>query len=54
MLAATIHKRRPELLPDFAGVDPIPPDDPEDKEHSPRIPLSHGYSWDGVQDVTGW
>ena len=49
-LAATIHKARSDLILNPPGVDPIP----LAKDAMSNGMLSHGYSWDGFQDVTGW
>ena len=54
-LAATIHKVAPELVPNPPGAEPIPTSCPFRKNDTPSIaPISHGYPWDGFQDISGW
>ena len=51
-LAATIFQARPELIPFTPLTEPIPVQNPNDKGNS--IVFSHGQTWDGMQDLTGW
>lgn len=50
-LAATIHQRRSDICSVPPGATPIPSEPPQTTKE-PKI--SHGYSWDRSQDVTGW
>jgi len=63
-VAATIQQIRPELVAEPITSFPIPQECPSDKEgihfrsvteieaHLP--PLSHGQTWDCLQDLNGW
>jgi len=54
-LAATIHKVKPDLIVKPPGAEPIPLVSPSLlKDTLLSVSLSHGYPWDGYQDVTGW
>lgn len=52
-LAATIHRIRPELVPDPPGIQPIPSSNSEDAQ-ADSLPIQHGQIWDQHQDLTGW
>ena len=52
-LAATVHQAEGNLISPPPGAEPIPSSCPHD-DLSKEIPLSHGLTWDDVQDVTGW
>ncbi len=53
-LAATIHKVRSDLISSPPAAEPITLLCPNDDEEKMDPPLSHAFTWNQSQDVTGW